>query len=266
MPNLDPTQIRVAATGAVWKAPAGTPLPTDSTTAYNAAFTHLGYATNGFTLAQNLKTTPIPGWQSLEPLLLINASRDSTLAFESLESDKQNLTLAFGNATPTQTGVAVGGAITIGTAGVLTTVTPHGLAVGTAVFLGPITTATGITAATTYWVVLVASTTTVTLSATQGGVALTTTAGTSTGLFPAGPFTVAIPDSAIATEFSIGVDWSHGTYSYRYIFTRVALLSLPTLKYLRTDAVRYPATLQILKPVDGSQSVLLYGNDWAANA
>ena len=265
MPNLDPTQIRVAATGAVWKAPAGSALPTDSVTAYSAAFTHLGYATDGFTLAQNLKTTPIPGWQTLEPVLLINASRDSTLAFESLESDKQNLTLAFGNGTVNQTGIAVGGSVTFAS-GSITTATAHGLTAGTAVFFSAVTGSPGVTGSTTYWVLSAPTVTTLTVAATNGGVPLTITAGAATAVTPAGPFTVSIPDSAISTEFVIGVDWSHGSYSFRYVFPRVALLTLPTIKYVRTDAVRYPVSLQILKPVDGSQSVIPYGNDWAANS
>lgn len=265
MPNLDPTQIRVAANGAVWKAPAGTPLPTDSVTAYNAGFTHLGYATDGFTLAQNLKTTPIQGWQTLEPLLVINASRDSTLAFESLESDKQNYSLAFSNSIVTNTGVAVGGAVTF-TAGTITTATPHGLTAGTPIFFTGVTGTPGVVSSTTYWVLTVPTTTTITVAAVNNGAPITISTGTATAVSPSGPFTVSIPDTAIAGEFVIGVDWSHGNYSYRYVFPRVALLSLPTLKYTRADVVRYPVSLQILKPVDGSQSVLLYGNDWAANS
>lgn len=265
MPNLDPTQIRIAATGAVWKAASGAVAPTDSVTAYSAAFTHLGYATDGFTLAQNLKTTPVQGWQTLEPLLLINASRDSTLAFESLESDKQNLTLAFGNGTVSQTATAVGGSVTF-TAGTITTASAHTLPAGTPIFFTGITGTPGVTAATTYWVLTAPTSTTLTISATNNGAAITISAGTATAVTPAGPFAVSIPDSAVSSEFVIGVDWSHGNYSYRYIFPRVALLSLPAIKYTRVDVVRYPVSFQILKPVDGSQSVLPYGSDWAANS
>ena len=267
MPNLDPTQIRVAATCAIWKAPLGTVTPTDSVSAYGASFVNLGYTTDaGFTVTQNLKTVLIHGHQSVEPLLLINQALDRKINIESLESDRANLSLAWGSGSVTSTGVAVGGSITIGTAGVLTTSAPHGLAVGAPVFVTTIATSTGIVANTTYWVIAVGSTTTLTLSATLGGVALTTTAGTAATLVPAGPFAVTIPDSAIAVEFTLGIDWSHGAFTNRLIIPRATLLTLPALKFTRQDIVRYPLEVQVLKPVDGSQSVLPYGSDWAATS
>jgi len=185
---------------------------------------------------------------------------------EQLESDKQNLTLAWGGATLTNTGVAVGGAITIGTSGVLTTVTPHGLAVGAQVFLTTIATSTGIVSNVTYFVIAVGSTTTVTVSAVPNGVALTTTAGTAASLTPASPYAVAIPDTAVAQEFSLAIDWSDGGYGQRLVVPRCTLLTLPTLAFTRTNVVRYAIDFQVLKPVDGSQSILPYGFDWAATS
>lgn len=264
MPNLDPTQIRVAATGAFWKAPAGTTAPTDSTTAYSGSWTHLGYATNGFTIAQDLKTKPITGWQSTEPLLLINESLSRKVTTEALESDKANLSLAWGSATVSQTGTPVGGAVTF-TASTITTATAHGFVAGDWVSFGTITGTPGVLAGVSYYVLSAPTATTMTLAAQPGGSVIAITTGSSTGVFNAQPFSVAIPDSAIGVEFALGIDWSHGSYTNRLIFPRVQLMSLPSIKFVRDDAVRYPLELQVLKPIDGSQSVLPYGSDWAAS-
>lgn len=265
MPNLDPSQIRVAATGAFWKAPAGTTPPTDSTTAYSASWTHLGYATNGFTVTQNLKTNAVTGWQSTEPLLLINQSLDRKLNVESLESDKQNLSLAWGQGTITQTGVAASGAVTF-TTNTITSATPHGLVAGNWAYFPNITGTPGVLANVNYYVLSAPTTTTLTLAATPNGTQIVIAAGSSTGVINASPFTVAIPDSAIGVEFALGVDWSHGGYTNRLVMPRVQLLSLPAIKFVRDDAVRYPLEIQVLKPLDGSQSVLVYGADWAASS
>lgn len=265
MPNLDPNQIRVAATGAFWKAPAGTTAPTDSTTAYSAAWAHLGYATNGFTITQNLKTKTVDGWQSTEPLLLINQSLDRKVNTESLESDSKNLSLAWGQGTIVQTGAPAGGAVTF-TASTITTATPHGFVAGNWVTFQTITSTPGVLAGVPYYVLSAPTTTTLTLAATQNGALIAITTGSSTGVFNAQPFSVTIPDSAIGTEFALGVDWSHGSYTNRLIMPRVQLLSLPAIKFVRDDAVRYPLEIQVLKPVDGSQSILPYGSDWAASA
>ncbi|MFF1633973.1 hypothetical protein [Leifsonia sp. NPDC058248] len=265
MPNLDPSQIRVAGSGALWKAPAGTPLPADSTTAWNPAFANLGYATDGFTLKQNLKTKPITGWQSLEPLRLINTDLDRSFSFENIESDKQNLSLAFGGATVNNTGVAVGGAVTTAVSGVITTATAHGFSVGDpVVFTGTVT--GGLTAGTVYYVIAVGTPTTFTISATRGGLFFTTSVGAAGGVIAAAPYSIVIPDSALGVEFILGIDWNDGTTNQRFVVPRAQLLSLPTIKYTRQDAVRFASEIQALKPVDGSQSVLPYGSDWAASA
>jgi len=265
MPNLDASQVRVAGTGAVWKAPIGTVLPTDSSAAYNAAFVHLGYFTNGFTITQDLKVTSISAWQTLEPVRQINTAIARKLSFEALESDKANIGLAFGGATVTQTGVPAGGAVTF-TAGTITTATPHGFAVGTPVFFGTITGTPGVTAGVTYFVLTVPTTTTMTVSATYGGTAVTITTGSTPTVTAAGPYSVSIPDAAVTQEFIIGVDWSDGGWNQRILMPRATFASLPSIKYVRDDAIRFPAELQALKPYDGSNSVQLLGNDWAASA
>lgn len=81
------------------------------------------------------------------------------------------------------TGTVVGGGTAaIGTGGVITTGSAHGLVVGDAVTLDTVGVSTGIATQTVYYVITVGSSTTVTLSATPGGSALTTTAGTGSNL------------------------------------------------------------------------------------
>lgn len=264
MPNaLNSGQIRVAGTGAFWKAPLGTVIPTDSTTAWNAAFVNLGFATDGFEMSQDKKTQGITGWQSLEELRLIVQSLVRKFKFELLQSNGATLSLAWGGATITTNSTPVGGAITIATGGVLTSATAHGLVVGNAVNLATVVTSTGITALTTYYIISVPTTTTLTLSATPGGVALTTTVGSGTGLSLVGPYKLTIPDSSTVTDYILGIDWSDGTVNQRIIIQRASQPSLPTIKSVRTDGTRYELEVQALKPADGTDSVLVYGVDAA---
>ena len=261
---LNSGQIRVAGTGAFWKAPLGTAIPTDSVTAWGAGFVNLGYATDGFTMTQDKKTNPVTGWQSLEELRLITTGLNRKFAFELLQSNKDTLALAWGGGTVTAVaGTPVGGAITIGTGGVLTTATAHGLTVGTAVSLATVVTSTGILALTTYYIIAVGSTVTLTLSATLGGVALTTTAGSGTGLAASGAYKLTIPDPTTITDFVLGIDWSDGSTAQRLIIQRASTLTLPAIKSVRTDGIRYATEVQALKPADGTDSVLVYGFDAA---
>jgi hypothetical protein len=86
--------------------------------------------------------------------------------------------------TGAQTGVALSGVAVTGTAGQCSCTATTGLFVGQAVVVsGTLTgTATGISSGLTYYVIATDGTTTFTLSATSGGTAITTTAGTTTGL------------------------------------------------------------------------------------
>lgn len=74
-----------------------------------------------------------------------------------------------------QAGTAFGTVTFTDTGDVVTFATPHGLAVGDQVVFGTITSTTGITAGTVYYVRTVPSTTTVTLSATLNGATLALT-------------------------------------------------------------------------------------------
>ena len=99
---LDATKIKVAGTGSIWKAPAGTTLPSDSTTAYASGFLNLGWISDGgFQIDQSLKTKGVNAWQSIEVVRMISTSLERSVSFEALESNKQTIQLAWnGTVTP----------------------------------------------------------------------------------------------------------------------------------------------------------------------
>lgn len=261
---LNSGQVRVAGTGAFWKAPIGTATPTDAVTAWGAGFSNLGYATDGFTLKQDKKTQEVTAWQTLSPVRLLTTQLTRTFSFELLQTNKDTLSLAWGGATISAvTATPVGGAITIGANGVLTTATAHGLSVGTPVQLATVVTATGITALTTYYVISVPTTTTLVVSATSGGSALTNTAGTGTGLVVVGGYSLDITSADNPANFILGIDWSDGATAQRIIMGAASLSALPTIKSVRTDAIRYGFDVQALAPTDGTDSVIVYGLDAA---
>jgi len=101
MPAPDGSKIKIAGTGAIWYAPTGSTLPTDSTTALAAAFINIGYVKNGFTLAQQLDTKEVTGWQNLDVLRMIPTKISRQAKFSAIESSKTAVQLAWGNATVT---------------------------------------------------------------------------------------------------------------------------------------------------------------------
>jgi hypothetical protein len=266
MSGIDPTAVRVAGSGAIWRAPAGTTLPTDSVTPYPSGFVNIGYETDGFSVKQDLKTQGITAWQTLELVRLIATGLSRSVLFEALQSNAAVLGMAWGGATSTPPTLTSIGTVTIAAGGVMTSSVAHGLSVGNAVQLGTITGSTGVVAGQTYWVQSVPTGTTFTLSATQGGSALSSvTAGASTALYLiTGSYTLSIPNAAVLTEFILGIDWFDGSNSARILLPRCALLTLPEIKYSRADAVRYPLEVQALQPAGGGQPIQVLGFDIAA--
>lgn len=98
---VDSSKIKIAGSGAVWYAPAGTTLPTDSTTALAAGFVNVGYLEDGFELAQDLKTKEVTGWQNLDVLRLIPTQLSRSVKFSAIETNKTSVQLAWGGATVT---------------------------------------------------------------------------------------------------------------------------------------------------------------------
>lgn len=257
------SQIRVAGIGNVYRAPLGTAVPTDSTTALPAAYVNIGFATNGFEVMQDRKTKEITVWQSMEAARLITTGLTRKFKFELQQTNKTTLGLAWGANIIPLPGAAVGGSITIGTGGILTTATAHGLAVGSAVSLATVVTSTGIIALSTYYVIAVTSTT-VTLSATLGGTALTTTSGTGTGLALAGAYQLDLLDGNTLVDSIYVLEWLDGTISQRIIIQQGATLTMPGIKYVKDDSMAYAFEIQAVKPADGTDSVLIFGLDVAA--
>lgn len=72
-------------TGAIWVAPLGTSLPTDTSTALNAAFKCLGYCSDdGLTNSTNLESETIKAWGG-DSVLTIQKSKDDTFKFTLIE-------------------------------------------------------------------------------------------------------------------------------------------------------------------------------------
>jgi len=80
----------------------------------------------------------------------------------------------------------------------------------------------------------------------------------------AGIYTLDIPEGQL-TDFILGIDWSDGTVTQRLVVQRASLLSLPEMKFVRTDALRYPFEVEALVPDDGTKSILPYGVDSAVS-
>jgi hypothetical protein len=268
MAGLNSGQVRVAGTGRLLKAPLGTVIPTDSTTAWDPAFVDLGFASDGFTMKQDFKTKDITGWQALELLRLIVTALNRSFGFELQQSNKDTLALSWGGAAITPNSPSLGTVAIAITTGVLTVSATETLAPGDAVQLQGVTGGAPLVAGTTYYVKTAPSGTTLTLAATPAGAAIaTTTAGTATGITKVtGAYTLSIPDASTIAPFILGIDWSDGITKQRIIVQCAMLTSLPTVKFTRMDSVSYAIEVQALKPADGSNSVLIYGVDAAVGA
>ena len=72
-------------TGAIWVAPKGTDLPTDTATALDAAFACMGYCSDaGLVNSTNLESTDIKAWGG-DTVLNIQTSKDDTFKFTLIE-------------------------------------------------------------------------------------------------------------------------------------------------------------------------------------
>lgn len=106
---------------------------------------------------------------------------------------------------PVYASSSVGSATVVASTGVWTTSAAHGLVIGDAVYLGPITTTTGVSANTRYYVITQGSSTTFILSATKGGAALTLTGdGSTTAVYKAVAPSKTALDNALETAFNNG--------------------------------------------------------------
>jgi hypothetical protein len=111
--GLDPTQIFVAGTGAVWTAPADTVLP--ATPPPIAPWINNGYTTeDGILFTFQRTVDQIKGWQSFDPLRMIVTEAPKLVKFSLMQATATNLILALGGGT-------------VGTGGVYTPPDPKSL-------------------------------------------------------------------------------------------------------------------------------------------
>ncbi len=71
--------------GAIYRAPLGTSVPTDATTALAAAFKAMGYvSSDGLTNSNNASSNTVRAWGG-DPVLVLQTEKNDTLAFTLLE-------------------------------------------------------------------------------------------------------------------------------------------------------------------------------------
>lgn len=100
---LDSSNVRVGVTGGIYVAPVGSTLPTDATSALDAAFTELGFADeSGVQEQQNEQINNIRAWQLGEVVRKIQQEHDITWQFTMIETKLKVLETYYGNVTGTE--------------------------------------------------------------------------------------------------------------------------------------------------------------------
>lgn len=85
---LDPDNVRVGLTGAVYTAPIGTTAPTDSSSSFAAGWEDLGWIDeNGVTESYSDNVKEIKGWQGGATVRRVISSSEATLKFTAIESN-----------------------------------------------------------------------------------------------------------------------------------------------------------------------------------
>lgn len=99
---IDTSEIRVGASGSVHVAPLGSTVPTDSTTALDAAFVELGAITeDGVALSPSQSIEKIMAWQSGKAVRVVKTSDELSAGFTLMQMNYTTLPLAFGGGTVT---------------------------------------------------------------------------------------------------------------------------------------------------------------------
>lgn len=98
--TLDATELFIPGGGSVLIASVGATAPDDTTTAWDAAWTDLGYTDeSGVTITPGMTLTDIPAWQSRYPLRRIVTAETMEIAFSLLQWNEDTISLAFGGGT-----------------------------------------------------------------------------------------------------------------------------------------------------------------------
>ena len=84
---LDADNVRVAVTGAIYKAPSGTARPTDAEASLNVAYIDGGYVSDaGVTESRDRSTTDIVAWQNADTVRRVVTDATLTYAFTFIET------------------------------------------------------------------------------------------------------------------------------------------------------------------------------------
>lgn len=84
------------ATGAIFIAPVGTPLPTDASATLNSAFKCLGYASeDGVTIGEESDTNELKAWGGVT-VRVTNSSFKETIAFSPMQIDEDVMKATYG--------------------------------------------------------------------------------------------------------------------------------------------------------------------------
>jgi len=96
MAGFKNTEVRIAGTGNVWVAPAGTASPKE-TTALAAPWVNLGFtSSDGVKFNKKDKNDPVDTWQSMAPARFMLSDRDLTLKFQLLQMNKDTFPFYLG--------------------------------------------------------------------------------------------------------------------------------------------------------------------------
>jgi hypothetical protein len=97
VPGTNSKEIRVAGSGRILTAPLATPVPTDISTPWAAAWRDLGYTTNdGVKIAKKDKLDPVDTWQTVSAARFVYSDRDLSFKFQLLQLNEDTLPFFFG--------------------------------------------------------------------------------------------------------------------------------------------------------------------------
>lgn len=103
--------VRVGVTGGAYHAPTASTLPTDATTARDAAFKDVGYISeDGVSQTINSDTTEIKAWQNGDTVRKVQTAHDVSFTFTMIETSAETLKVFYADAAATATAVEVTGA------------------------------------------------------------------------------------------------------------------------------------------------------------
>lgn len=80
--------------GLMFVAPLGTTVPTNASSALDAAFVEVGYTEDGSTFAYSISSSPVEVAEELDPIRMVTTGRTTTVTLSMAEATRRNLALA----------------------------------------------------------------------------------------------------------------------------------------------------------------------------